>query len=227
MKKILLLLVAAMFIISCDLENNNGSSSKTKTEKSTDKTTNLYGIKSGYIEYQKSVNKMTASNKVYFKDYGKTLDILLKIEIPGSSGMETRMVLRNGYFYEYQNGQNSGMKFKYNTDSSDYRQTYRFTEEAVKKNGGKKLSSQKILDRECDVFEIPSDFNSKSVTKIWVWKNIVMKITEDDTIVLEAVKFEDKSDFPQGTFEVPENVKFKSSEDENGDADFNDDGAVG
>jgi hypothetical protein len=197
MKNLLLLSLLAILVFSC----------------SNDSTNKRYGIKSGIITYKTSMMGMETSKTVYFKDYGAIETNLVDGGMMGMTG-KSHQVQKDGFIYMYQEGQKEGMKIKI-ADSIATEQSNLFTEESiVKKEGGKKTGTEKILEKECSVYEITKDgINSK----IWIWNKIPLKMTVSQQgmeVVMIATELKETSDFPKGIFDLPSEITFKEMKDE-------------
>lgn len=77
--------------------------------------------------------------------------------------------------------------------------------EVIKAKGAKKVDTDKILGRKCDVYEI-----ANLSQKIWVWEGLILRTEQkvmDEKIVMVAVKIETDEEFGEQSFALPEGVE--------------------
>ncbi len=77
--------------------------------------------------------------------------------------------------------------------------------EVVKAKGAKKIGTDDVLGRKCDVYEI-KNFSQK----LWVWEGIVLRTEQkvlEDEIILSAVKIEADVEFGEQNFALPDGVE--------------------
>ncbi len=206
MKNILLALVTVMFAFSCNDGNNNSVS---KNESSSNKTNSKEHIKSGYIKYKQPVEDISAYNTIYFKDNGKEKESVMEVDALGHN-VKNHILVKDGYVYAYVEGEDNGKKFKYVAGNESYTQMYSITEQTLKEMYSK-VGSEKVLDRDCEIYETKDTVNNKPAVKVWIWNSLVMKLQSDGSIKSEAVKIEATSNFPEGIFEIPKNVNFSDN----------------
>ncbi len=235
MKKILLVLVAAMFVFSCNMGSDSGNVSKdeAKKENSSSYSGRGYSIESGYLKYKMMENNIEVFNTLYFRDYGDETAMLTEMDMMGQK-LENYMLLKDGYMYMYNSMKKEGIKAKFDKEKEDSFKGFNVTEETVEKEGGKKIGTEKLLGKECVVYEVPDKANPKETTKIWVWKGLPVKVVDTEKVVMEAVELGETSNFPEGIFEVPEDIKFVETPDMLGNpsdkakgSDFDEEGAKG
>jgi len=196
MKNVLLLCLLAIFVFSC----GSGNSKK------------RYGIKSATITYKNSMMGMETTKMVYFDDYGNMEANSVDAGQMGMSGKQYS-IQRDGFLYMYQEGQKEGVKIKI-TDSIVNDQSELFNEDSITKEGGKKTGTEKILNKECTVYEISKD---GVVSKIWLWNKIPLKLTVSQQgmeVVMEATELKESADFPKGIFDLPKDITFKEMKDD-------------
>jgi len=195
MKKLLLLSMLAILIFSCSNSSNK-----------------RYGIKSAIITYKNSMMGMETTKMVYFKDYGNIEANSVDAGMMGMPGKQYSLQ-KDGFLYIYQEGQKEGMKIKI-TDSIANAQSELFNEDSIVKDGGKKVGNEKILDKECIVYEISKDGVS---SKIWIWNKIFLKMALSQQgleVIVEATEIKETDDFPKGIFDLPADINFKEMKDE-------------
>lgn len=191
MKNLILVSLLAIFAFACN---------------SDDSSTKRYGIKSGIIVYKNSLMGMEYKVTQYFKKYGEIEASVTEMDMMGQKNTQTQLRL-DGWYYSYSQGQTQGAKFKINAPE-DSTESEMLTEEAILKKGGKKVGEEKILEKNCTVYEF-EEMGSKS--KIWVWKNMILKMVASQgemEVVMEAVELKETSDFPDGIFEIPASINF-------------------
>ncbi|MDF1546429.1 MAG: hypothetical protein P1P88_01315 [Bacteroidales bacterium] len=221
MKNLLIFALMAMFVIACnsngtnDAENNDEQSSGIKK----------YDIESGYITYKMSMMGMDTKTTMYFKDYGKTEASITEMEMMGQKST-TKMLRKDNIVYSYSLEQKMGTKMKMGAeDIAAEGEMGRLDEKTiVDQMGGTKMGTEKILGKECVVYEVTID-DAKS--KYWIWENMVFKMVASQNqmeVTMEAVDFKETSDFPAGTFDVPTDIKFT---DPNEVTDFDKEDAAG
>jgi hypothetical protein len=193
MKKLFLLSLLAIFALAC---SSGGSDS------------NKYDIKSGIITYKSSMMGMEIKVTQYFKEYGDIIATVTETEMMGQK-MNQTMLQKDGYSYSYSAGQKEGMKIK--LDSTNGGGNEKLDEATIVKKGGKKVGTEKVLGRECSVYEVTEN-NAK--LKIWIWKNMMLKMVtsqEQMEMTMEATELKETSDFPAGIFDVPADINFKET----------------
>ncbi len=233
MNKILLVFVAAMFLFACNTGNQSNDNEKASKDVSKNESSKsdkkLYSLKSGYMKYKMKMEGVTAVTIRSFKDYGKEEATYTVVDMMGQK-MKNYTLRKDGYVYSYADGKAQGIKFKYENDSEDDSDGFNITEEMVIEQGGKKIGSETIAGKDCDIFEVPQEGNETKKTKVWVWKGMPLKMQNGDKVVLEALEAEETSDFPKGTFEVPDSINFVETpvnKPTKSDADFDEEGAKG
>ena len=188
MKNLLLISLVAILAFSC-----------------TDTSKKKYDIKSATITYKNTMSGVETKRMVYFKDYGDTEATSTDVDYMGMTGKQ-HTLQKEGYFYMYLESQNQGIKMKM---ADTVIQGQIINEQNITKEHGKKTGTEKVLGKECTVYELGSGGES---TKIWVWKKILLKVTSKQQgmeSVMEATEVKESSDFPAGTFDLPTTVVFK------------------
>jgi hypothetical protein len=190
MKKLLLISILAILAISF----NSCSDSR-------------YGIKSGTITFANNMMGIEIKTTQHFKDYGDIELIITEMEFNGQKNKEYSL-RRDGYMYSYIEGNPEGIKVKLNDSIADA-EGNKLDEASVVKQGGKKTGNEKILGKDCIVYELPVNMSNST---IWVWENILLKMVANQNgmdMVYEAKEIKETSDFPAGIFDIPANVNFK------------------
>ena len=233
MKKLFLLSFIAIFIFACGNESTDESNSEDNNsqteEQSSDNSDSFikYPFESGVIEFKNEMMGMNSKMTLYFKGYGKTQCIVSEAEMMGKK-VNVRSFEKDGYFYTLTMDQKKGFKHKVTKDGG-FGETnpFAFKEEYLEEVGGKKEGSEKVMDKECQVYTFVED---GAENKIWVWDNLVMKMTAEQNgmqILIEVTKIEETNSFPDGIFEIPADFDI-TEEDLNIEAeDFIDENAKG
>jgi hypothetical protein len=198
MKKILLFCLLATFIYSC------GSSSEKSASDEAAIPADL-AIKSGYIKYKCTLNSSDFQVVKYFKDNGNLFHIETTIEAMGQT-MLNHELYKDNYYYTYVDGVNEGTKEKLSSEAF-VKEKDMGNEAAIIKAGGKKIGTEKVLDKECIVYEI---VEYGVTTKKWIWGNLLLK-SEANESKMEALEIKETSDFKNGLFELPSSIKFAES----------------
>ncbi len=244
MKKYLVLSLAVLFLFSCDQFTGSGNSENNKeVKKSTVKNkdeqkakvanTDLkikYPFKSGIIKYANDAMGMKSTLTVYFDDYGAKECAVSEIDMNGQK-MVMRSLVVDDYLYQLAMEQGSGSKIKVDENF----QTYLFdTEEFEKRMAevkGKKLGTEEVQGKPCQIYSMEEN---GAVSKIWVWKNVVLKMTaEQDAMEMSmlAVDIKETDDLPKAIFEIPQgfNIEEIKADDYNNEDidDFDDENAAG
>ena len=125
--------------------------------------------------------------------------------------------------------QKSGSKVKVDDKFTTYLFDNESFEQKMKEVHGKKLGNEEIMGKDCQVYSMQEN---GAVSKLWIWKNIILKMTaEQDAMSMEmlAVDVQETDDFPKGIFEVPEGFNIEEIKDyQNEDIDdFDDENAAG
>ena len=245
MKKILVLSLAILFFASCDqfMGSGNSGNDKSNAKKTTAKkevkqepkvtetsaSKIKYPFKSGIIKYANDVMGMKSILTVYFDNYGEKECAVMEMDADDHK-MTMRSLRTENYLYQLSMDQGVGSKI----EIDDSFQTYLFDskqfEEHIQEINGKTLGTEEILGRKCQVYSMEEN---NTLTKIWVWKNLVLKKTaEMDGMEtgMEAIEIKETNVFPKGIFEVPKGFDIEEikAEDYNEDIDdFEDENAAG
>ena len=235
MKNLLLLSFITIFIFACNNDSTNKSTSENNNETPKETSENTvsksfvkYPFESGIVHYKNEMEGMSSTMTLYFKDYGKQQCIASETEMMGNK-INTRAFEKDGYFYTLLMDQKRGGKMKIN-EGNDFGNInpFAFKEEYIKEVGAKKVSSETVIGRECDVYSFEKD---DSNTKIWVWESLIVKIEEERNamkMVIEVTKFEETDDLPDGIFDVPAGFTITEEQDiDESTEDFIDENAKG
>ena len=174
---------------------------------------NRYILKSGIIEYKVS-GQQEGSETLYFTDHGQkeARYTNTQMSIFGSKQEFNSVNIIDGeWSYNLNLKTNEATKINYkefmDSMSKQYgsQQNQYFSEEMLAAMGGKKIKTEKILGKTCDVYEM-SDFGSKT----WVYKGMPLKYEMNMMGMVfksEAVKIQENPSIDSKKFELPKDVK--------------------
>ncbi|MCA9407559.1 MAG: hypothetical protein H6755_07900 [Candidatus Omnitrophica bacterium] len=174
---------------------------------------NRYILKSGIIEYKVS-GQQEGSETLYFTNHGQkeARYTNTQMSIFGSKQEFNSVNIIDGeWSYNLNLKTNEATKINYkefmDSMSKQYgsQQNQYFSEEMLAAMGGKKIKTEKILGKTCDVYEM-SDFGSKT----WVYKGMPLKYEMNMMGMVfksEAVKIQENPSIDSKKFELPKDVK--------------------
>jgi len=206
MKNLLFFILALIFLIACSKTEEKkveGTDQETVTTQgtSTPEATQRYGIKSGTIFYNAS---MDTKQELYFDDYGAKEVFITSIDF-GIAKSKSIQIRKDGFSYSYEEGKTEGTKTAWYAENMDYSKADPKTMERYKV---KDLGTEIIDGKECKKFS--AEFGSSPIVT-WSWNNIMVKsITKmgGNDFVIEATKIQETSVDPK-MFELPADVTFK------------------
>ncbi len=170
-----------------------------------------YQFKSGKVKYKTS-GSMKGTETMYFDNYGmlELKETKATLEMMGIKQVTDARTIMNGkWVYTIDNNSGKANKVENPLYSMfpEGGNLEKVGEEMMKNMGGKKIGSETLLGKKCDIWEI-----QKLMSKVWVWKSIPIKsevnmmgmnITQIATSVEVDIKISaDK-------FKIPEGVEFK------------------
>jgi len=232
-----------LFLFSCEQftgsnnDNEKNDASGKKQEKKEERVEVAasgskikYPFKSGVIKYANDAMGMKSTLTVYFDDYGDKECAVSEIAM-NDQKMTMRSLVVDNYLYQLAMEQGSGSKVKVD----DNFQTYLFdTNEFEKRMAevkGKKLGTEEVLGKPCQIYSMEEN---GAVSKIWVWKNVVLKMTATQDAMemsMLAVDIKETDDLPKGIFDIPQGFnieEIKADDYSNEDIDdFDDENAAG
>jgi hypothetical protein len=228
MKKLLLISLLALFVFACNSTNKSGGSAESDENKAQSSSDKKYQIESGIIIYKMDMMGMESKSTVYFKDYGKIEASYTETEMMGEKTV-IQTLQKDNFYYTFTPGKNTGTKFSMNgQDAVDEAGMHKMSEADVLKGGGKKVGTEKILGKECNIYQLTENGVE---TKVWIWNNMFLKTVASQNgmaMKLEAVEIKETANFPSGTFEIPKNIKFSTPENNpESDPDFDNKDAKG
>jgi len=177
-----------------------------------------YQIESGIIEYSLSGNRK-GTEIVYFDDWGRREAKYSKTELSmmGITQKSNTLTLLDGvWIYNINLDGKTGTKMSNSmlkdlSESSSDKDLTEVGEEMMVRMGGKKIGTEEIQGKMCDVWEI-KNMN----TKTWVWKGVTLKtVTKMAGIetLSTAVRFEANAKVPEEKFAIPADVTITEGQD--------------
>ena len=170
-----------------------------------------YQFKSGKVVYE-STGSMTGTETMYFDNYGMD-EVKITNVVMDMMGIKqetnTKVIMKDDWVYSIDTKTNSANKIKNpmytmfpNGISGDD-----VGVEMMKNMGGKKVGSETINGRDCDIWEI-----AKLMSKIWIWQTIPIK-TEVNmmgmNITQTATSVETDISVMPTMFEIPSGTKIQ------------------
>lgn len=170
-----------------------------------------YEFKSGKVVYQSS-GSMTGTETMYFDNYGmlEVKNTKATLEMMGIKQVTDTKVIMDGkwiYTIDKNSGETNKMEnplysmFPKGTDLE------KIGEEMMISVGGKKIGTETLLGKECDIWEI-----KKLMSKVWVWKSIPIKSEVNMmgmNITQIATSVEVDINVSANEFKIPEGVEVK------------------
>ncbi len=171
----------------------------------------VYTVKSGIIEYKYS-GSMSGTETVYFDNYGQKETKYQNIEV---SIMGTKQKMNKTIYSTLEsiitvdNNTKTGMKIPNPINSvlpKDKKQEVKdLGIKLMEKMGAKKVGNEKVLDKDCEVWEMMGN-------KFYIWNGFMIKSDVNmmgmKTTVI-ATKIELDVNVPADKFEVPKDIKFQ------------------
>lgn len=170
-----------------------------------------YQFKSGKVVYETS-GSMTGTETMYFDDYGmlELKETKATLEMMGIKQVTDTKVLMNGkwiYTIDKNSGEANKMENPLYSMFPEGGDLEKVGEEMMINMGGKKIGSETLLGKECDIWEI-----KKLMSKVWVWKSIPIKSVVNMmgmNITQIATNVEVDISVSSDKFKIPEGVEFK------------------
>ncbi len=170
-----------------------------------------YEFKSGKVVYQSS-GTMSGTETMYFDNYGmlEVKDTKATLEMMGIKQVtDTKVIMNDKWIYTIDNNSGDANKmenplysmFPEGTDLE------KVGEEMMINMGGKKIGTETLLGKDCDIWEI-----KKLMSKVWVWKSIPIKSEVNMmgmNITQIATSVEVDISVSPDKFKIPEGVEFK------------------
>ena len=170
-----------------------------------------YQFESGKVVYETS-GSMTGTETMYFDDYGmlELKETKATLEMMGIKQVTDTKVLMNGkwiYTIDKNSGEANKMENPLYSMFPEGGDLEKVGEEMMINMGGKKIGSETLLGKECDIWEI-----KKLMSKVWVWKSIPIKSVVNMmgmNITQIATNVEVDISVSPDKFKIPEGVEFK------------------
>ncbi len=170
-----------------------------------------YQFKSGKVVYKMS-GIQTGTETLYFDDYGRK-EVHFNESVIDMMGVKqksnTQTIMEGKYIYTIDKEKNTAQKMENPLYSmfSDEDDLQKVGEEIMKKMGGKKVGTETINGKECEIWEV-----QKMGGKIWVWESISIKTVVNMMgmiITQEAESIEMDIDVSADLFNIPEGIEIK------------------
>lgn len=170
-----------------------------------------YQFKSGKVVYKMS-GIQTGTETLYFDDYGRK-EVHFNESVIDMMGVKqksnTQTIMDGKFIYTIDKEKNTAQKMENPLYSmfSDEDDLQKVGEDIMKKMGGKKVGTETINGKECEIWEV-----QKMGGKIWVWKSISIKTVVNMmgmNISQEVVSIETDIDVSADLFKVPEGIKIE------------------
>lgn len=166
-----------------------------------------YDIKSGIVEYE--IKGVTSGKEtLYFEEWGsKTAKYTSTETNLGTNKIKnnTLTITDKNWIYEIDLETKSGTKQK-NSESNKQQLNDRYIgEKEIKELKGVKSVNEKLLNKDCEVWEI-----KKLAAKIWIYKGIILQNTTKMAgmdVSQTAVKIQENVKISKKKFKIPKNLK--------------------
>lgn len=170
-----------------------------------------YEFKSGKVVYQ-SNGSITGTEILYFDNYGmlEVKNTKATLEMMGIKQVtDTKVIMDSKWIYtiDKNSGEANKMKNPLNSMFPEGGDLEKVGEEIMINMGGKKIGSETLLGKKCEIWEI-----EKLMSKIWVWKSIPLKSEikmMGMNITQIAISVEVDINISADKFKIPEGVEFK------------------
>jgi len=170
-----------------------------------------YEFESGKVTYKTS-GSMQGTETMYFDDYGmlEVKNTKATLEMMGIKQVtDTKVIMDGKWIYTLDNNSGDANKMENPLYSMfpDGADLEKVGEEMMLNMGGKKIGTETLLGKKCDIWEI-----KKLMSKVWVWKSIPIKSEVNMmgmNIIQIATSVEVDIDVPSNVFKIPEGVEFK------------------
>jgi len=226
---LLLLIACTLFTTNCknkakaDKNNPNTTSTQlTSNEKHTAKESDSnkgdgykrYEEKSGIIEFEISGTMNSGKESLFFDNYGRreAKHTQTTVTVPGLNMKQTSnqiSIMDGDWMYNIDLDKKTGHKMKAPlleelTEGQGTDDLGKVGKEMLKQMGGKKVGEEKIMGKNCEIWEVEG-----MGTKVWIWNGLSLK-TETNMmgmIVNQIVtKIETNISIPNEKFEVPQGI---------------------
>ncbi len=170
-----------------------------------------YQFKSGKVVYKMS-GIQTGTETLYFDDYGRK-EVHFSDTVIDMMGIKqkskTQTILEGKYIYTIDLDKKTAQKMENPLFSmfSDEDDLQKVGEDIMKKMGGKKVGSETINGKECEIWEV-----QKMGGKIWVWNSLSIKTVVNMmgmNVTQEAESIETDINISPDLFKIPNGVEVK------------------
>ncbi|MCK5455570.1 MAG: hypothetical protein KAI45_00495 [Melioribacteraceae bacterium] len=170
-----------------------------------------YQFKSGKVVYKMS-GIQTGTETLYFDDYGRK-EVHFNKSVIDMMGVKqksnTQTIMEGKYIYTIDLEKNTGQKmenplYEMFSDEDDLQKV---GEDIMKKMGGKKVGTETLNGKECEISEV-----QKMGGKIWVWNSLAIRTVVNMmgmNITQEAESIETDIDVSPDLFKIPKGIEIK------------------
>ena len=170
-----------------------------------------YQFKSGKVVYKMS-GIQTGTETLYFDDYGRK-EVHFNKSVIDMMGVKqksnTQTIMEGKYIYTIDLEKNTGQKmenplYEMFSDEDDLQKV---GEDIMKKMGGKKVGTETLNGKECEIWEV-----QKMGGKIWVWNSLAIRTVVNMmgmNITQEAESIETDIDVSPDLFKIPKGIEIK------------------
>ena len=164
-----------------------------------------YQFKSGKVVY-KMTGVQTGTETLYFDDYGRK-EVHFSDTVIDMMGVKqrsnTQTLIEGTYIYTIDKEKNTAQKMEnpLNSMFSEEDDLQKVGEDIMKKMGGKKIGTETINGKKCDIWEV-----KKMGGKIWVWNSLAIRTIVDIMgmkITQEAQSIETDIEVSPDLFKIP------------------------
>lgn len=166
-------------------------------------------FKSAIIEMESKTMGFSQKMKLYLDDYGKKQLTEVSMEMLGKKVVQ--YALSDGEFmYSYNLETRQGTKSRVDTNSFDNINFNAITKDIADKFKIKKTGTEKVLNRECEVYTLEFEA-AKLKGTYWIWQGIPLKSESKVAglgVVIEATAVETDVEIDPQKFMVPDGITF-------------------
>jgi hypothetical protein len=211
MKKRLLFLLTAIFLVSCTgnkTSNTNPSTLNDEVKLPDPQVKGKYAIKSGIVVYQSKIMGMDAVQNLYFDDFGAKEATQISMDVMGTK-VNTFTVTKEGFVYNFDPVKKTGTKTSVLSSASNLN-FEDLNDQVVKEWNLKKEGKESVSGKECDKYSL----EKKSLGmkgNYWVWKGIAIKMDVDMStvkMIMEATNIQENVSVPPDKFDIPADITF-------------------
>ena len=164
-----------------------------------------YGFKSATAKISTDMMGQKIESTAYIDEYGAKECQKVKMSIPGMGDMESGSISKDGKTWSVNYTMKQVQEVPVNPD--DQPNFNNITDAAKEKFKIKELGTEKVLDKECQVYTLETEAQGMTASlKVWCYKGFALKtITEVSGMVITTTVTEFKEDaavLPQ-VFDVP------------------------